>query len=735
LTIVVNKAFFPKNDRAAKNGQPLNLTGKANLTVLPVFFPDIEPILPTENISSIVFGNISEYFFRQSYQKVWLAGVVHEWIQVSRNHTFYDRGSLHDTDPVRKNNVTLGIRLFRDAVIEQLTWSVSNFTEHILLLYAGSSTIHPHHCIMYIQVDGESRACEVSVAPELFAWDTIAHEIAHGFGLHDLYNKLAYSELSWGRFIGSKCLMANPGMGYGINEMCAYSRMHLGWISNDEILDININSTCRLLSVDQFGVGMRVVRIPIDKWRFYLVEGRSLGANPGVLLTRVDVSRSEGGYGRVEVVRSAAGVRDVSKSLFLPGERFVDTENGLSVRVIGKQGAWYDMEITFGDGNASTEVTVPSEIGSVIKATSITDTNGTSHFAFCAINGTTGRRMIHLFYLDECLEYKFHTPFEYESLNPVLVAGRDGVLLIYEVVQGDEHHVFAQFGNLTMQVSGGENARNPTAAWSGNGLYVAYENHTSVQTEIVVRKGNQVGWENGIRFMLESHSCIKTNDAGTPQKPLLRPANNYALLAYLRTLGEYSSLEVKWDIDSPEVTLCFDNHSVAAFNVAVLSEYRALISISDSSLHPITRVYYSKHYYSSLSQVFMYSGTSCSSMCVLGLWEGHINDNKFRFERIWNRWYDHGRIIEIAMENDTLLDSGFCSLRGSTALYLVGIGMDGGVKIQIWAILSTGPGAESQLTYRVLNNGMSLLALILLAFAVYVEVDRKVRAKFARRLA
>ena len=118
---------------------------------------------------------------------------------------------------------------------------------------------------MQVEVGNTKRDCETSTAPEMFSWGTVAHEIAHGFGLHDLYNKDPSN--CWSTFLGEFGLMSSSGFHCGINGMCAYSKISLGWIQPNEILDVSTNASVRLIRIEEWGEGFRVVRIPIDRWR------------------------------------------------------------------------------------------------------------------------------------------------------------------------------------------------------------------------------------------------------------------------------------------------------------------------------------------------------------------------------------------------------------------------------------------------------------------------------------
>ncbi len=718
----INAELVVPNDPTSIEGKPELVTGAIQITVIPVYFPDCPPTLPLANISSMIFGNISDYFFEESYGAVWLTGSVLDWFSVENNRSFYVRGSLNSPDSEIRKNASEGCSLFREEVEDQFTMIESNFTEHILILYSGGSSIHPHHRVLTVDVDDVSRNCETSIAPELYSFGTITHEIAHGLGLHDLYNKDKLN--CWSTFMGSYDLMSNAGSGHSISGMCAYSKISLGWIKPSEILDININSTVRLLRIEEWGEGPRVIRIPIDRWRYYLVEVQYYWQASGILISRVDRSRDTGGYGRVEIVRSALGVQRIEHSLFTEHQKFIDPYLGLTIEVIENDDPWHEVGISFAPVDTPLIVSLPIDVGEVQNVTSVVDLNGTSYFAVCAMNSTTQLRNIHLFRFTDTLEYISHTPFSNDTINPVLVSGYDGILLIFEVLQANKHTIVAQFNETTIIVSGDDDAHNPTAAFSGNGVYVAYENHTDLFPSIVVRKGSSHSWESGISFFEESSSMVRPTEDGFPHSPNLCPANNHAVLTYLWSGEDQNDLKFKWDIDSLNITLRFEN--VESFVVEPLSEYSLFISITLSN--GTTTVYYWKSWEDQPELVNSHRGIGVGVVPILGLWEGYRIEERCVLTRVWDRWYSQGASMEFYIGSARFLTADFCSLYGSTALSTVCVD-EGSITIRIWPILSLSDGYESTIGEVATSMVSKLLVASVLCIALFYHWDEKVRKR------
>ncbi len=707
----IYEGFVIPFDPTSKDETSTIVSGELRITIIPVYFPDCPPTLPIDNITSTILENISDYFFWESYGAAWFTGSVAKWIGLDSNRSFYDRGSLNSPDPTIKSNASLGCQLFREEVASKFTMTESNYTEHILMLYAGGSTIHPHHDYLTIEVENVLRRCELSVAPELYSLGTIAHEIAHGLGLHDLYNKDKLN--CWGEFVGNFDLMDNSGH-YGINGMCAYSKMCLGWITPDEVIDIQDNATVRLLRIEEWGEGTRVVRIPIDSWRYYLVEAQYYWPNSGILVSRVDKSRKTGGYGRVEVVRTASGVTDTERSLFTEHQQFIDSNLGLMIEVVQNNDPWHEIKISFGLYNNPRTITIPSEIGEVNNVTSAVDLNGTSFFAVCAINGTTSIRTIHLYKLTDTLEYVLHTPFTNDSFNPVLVSGYNGILLVFETINSNKHSVIAQFGDNITVVSDDDDARNPTAAFSGNGLYAAYENHTGEHHSIIVRKASSYGWNYGISFQAESTSSVYPNEDEILYNPQLIPANNYAVLSYLWSNGSQNEMRLKGNINSQNITLAFNE--VESFVLAPLSEYRVFLCLTQYS--GLTTIYFWKSLDNELELISSHYGISIALAPILGVWEGYESSERFVFNHVWDRWYRSGDSLVLRLGISRILAGGLCSLYGSTALYMASI-KDGFASITIWSILSLSIGAERPIGELLIAIGGKCLVASMLCLMLY----------------
>ncbi|MFW9889269.1 MAG: hypothetical protein ACFFER_13870 [Candidatus Thorarchaeota archaeon] len=676
LSLIIGMGFFLQagvipSDPTSEDAEIESFEGEVELTVIPVRLADVPEITPLENISVLVFQNVSDYFHSQSYGKVKLVGNVVQWIEVQHNAQFYARGSLQSTDPVVRENASEGAKLFREDVFNQVTWTGSNYTHHVLIVYSGSKTIHPHHRSMTILVEGQSRYCEVSVVQELYSMATICHEIAHGFGLHDLYDK---EKTHLGHYMGFLALMAQSGSGFFVTGMCGYSKLSLGWIESNEVVDVRTNSTYVLQNISSFSPGTKLLRISIDEWRYYLVESRTTrGLNSGVLITRVDCTRATGGYGRLEVVRSFHGLGpyDSNEALFRVGEHFIDAELGLKVLVISQNSEGYVVDVDFNRISIQETKELALAIGEIIDAYYTFNDQGTSYLALCALNNTNGRRTIHLYSLSPNLIHIANTSPIIDSFNPVLVTNDNEVLLIFEVNQDGQHSVIAQCENQKYLVSENDNACNPTASASFNGLYIAYENKSAEEKSIVVKTASSRNWVYGLTFSMIPQATVRANELGIPARPVLKAANNEAILLFLRHGNESATLEVKWNLESLDSDYLFTYPSISTFDVAVITEYQ--IAVSYTIGRPgswQTKTHVLGIYIQPIFDLEFFDSALLNSFIMAGIWDAYVDDDILYFNQIWDADKKSGLHYSVPL-NQTCLLSGVSSDNGTPRVFVL----------------------------------------------------------------
>jgi M6 family metalloprotease-like protein len=733
ISMITYNEITPQSDPTAPGTSSSEIMGEINITVIPVRLPDIEPTTSLSNLSRLVFETLNSYFLNQSYGKAWLSGRIINWIDVPRNSSYYDRGSLQSLDSVAKRNASEGVKLFRNDALSQITWTRSNFTRHVILVYSGRSTIHPHHRKMDVLVDGNSEEFEVSVVPELYSLATIAHEIAHGFDLHDLYNKPGSDRL--GPYMGRWALMGSTS-GMYLPSMCGYSRSSIGWIESNEIVDVSANSTHTLIGLSVSGEGKRLLRIVIDDWRYYLVEARTNRENnSGILITRVDLSRNTGGYGRVELIRSYRGseLYDTKYSAFRTGDRYTDGQNGIIISNLQGTADSFIVEVGFAVLEAPTIEKHSLPIGTVIDVDSVTLSNGTTYFAFCGINYTTGERGIHLYRWDVKLVLITRTPAANDTFNPVLVAEEDAIMLIYESIYDGKHHIIANFSNRTILVSGQDDARNPSATTTLNhNLYVGYENRTSDENSIIVRKASNRDWNEWTYFSYQPSMKVVVNVNGTPSSPMLRPANNDVIMAYLRNTTQGATLELIWDMHSPNDVVKFGTSRVLAYDISILTEYRMFISITHGSHNQnSTSINYWGPYLDEVEVIATHEGVVVGSAVLLGFWQGYQTGDTFHIHELWNSYKQPGDHFVENVDNEVPMEIGLCSFHGTTTIFSI-TSTKVEVFIRLWLVSSVSEGAEPSLFEAIFSSIIGIVFVSILALAIHLGVDVKIRARLSK---
>ena len=134
--------------------------------------------------------------------------------------------------------------------------------------------------------------------------------------------------------------------------MTSFTKIRLGWIKPEKIITVEKGDTreVQLAPLVNGEGGTLVVFLPIDEERYYLVENRQQEGvdrflpSEGVLILKVDETIPEG-KGPVRVVNAHPYVRFFQESPFKTGEIFRDPENGIMVKVLGKDQKDYRLEI------------------------------------------------------------------------------------------------------------------------------------------------------------------------------------------------------------------------------------------------------------------------------------------------------------------------------------------------------------------------------------------------------
>ncbi len=154
----------------------------------------------------------------------------------------------------------------------------------------------------------------------------LAHEFGHQLGLVDLYSTNTFMSM-----LGDFALMDNNGFGSGIDfgfeavgsvfgaiplYPIAWSRAYLGFV---DVVDYRQESDIRLVAAEMISDGVKVARVPITEYEYYLIENRLIdidGQIPAakrddsswVLLGPTDTTEARNFNGEYDFMMPGSGV-------------------------------------------------------------------------------------------------------------------------------------------------------------------------------------------------------------------------------------------------------------------------------------------------------------------------------------------------------------------------------------------------------------------------------------------
>lgn len=140
--------------------------------------------------------------------------------------------------------------------------------------------------------------------------------------------------------------------GIAVQGMTSFTRMRLGLVPRERVLTVQPGETkkVRLGPLIRADAGISVIHLPLDASRYYLIENRQQEGldkhlpSEGVLILKVD-ERVADGQGPVRVVDAHPQARFFSRAPFQAGEAHQNPEENISVKVLGKEGADYWVEV------------------------------------------------------------------------------------------------------------------------------------------------------------------------------------------------------------------------------------------------------------------------------------------------------------------------------------------------------------------------------------------------------
>lgn len=144
----------------------------------------------------------------------------------------------------------------------------------------------------------------------------------------------------------------SPYEGVTAQGMTSFTKIRLGWIRPEQIRTVNKEEVGRVLLSPLWkgGENILVVRLPIGRNRYYLVENRQRKGmdeclpTEGVLILKVDESIPDG-HGPVKIMDAHPNVPFFDDAPFRVGEHYQDRKNGISIHILSKEIDSYWIEI------------------------------------------------------------------------------------------------------------------------------------------------------------------------------------------------------------------------------------------------------------------------------------------------------------------------------------------------------------------------------------------------------
>jgi len=330
---------------------PWKIEGNLKIVVLPIEFSDKKHSTGL-NVITQCLNEMQNYYEEVSHGKVTLTWKLEqEWKTLPETMDYYGQEAKHGVD---KN--------FEVLVEDSLdAWSEVTFRayEYVIVVHAGpdqSSTGRDNdvwsRCYSWnghVQklTGPEFGAASgyiygVSVVSEYSQMGIYAHEFAHALGLPDLYNHRDHSS-----FVGDWSLMDHGDWLGTPDGSCpsyfeGWSQIHLGWISYEQWTPNQATRTWQINPLESPD-GIRVVKVPVSRFMYYLVEvrerigfDRSLPGE-GVLVTFVDDTMNSG-EGIVRTADSKQETETLDDAVFAIRETFSDQENNIYVTVLNQDG-------------------------------------------------------------------------------------------------------------------------------------------------------------------------------------------------------------------------------------------------------------------------------------------------------------------------------------------------------------------------------------------------------------
>ena len=317
----------PRGIQSATVGFPLPpgtlpAIGRIQVAVLFLDFPDAAATHSTRQDSDASLAHAETYLEEASYGKLDVVlSPLHRWLRAENDYDHYNHDGLSEWDGEKW--ATVGVTLEAEAVRLADPHLDFNTFDMVLVVLPSSHFWGGHAGVNEDLVTDEKEidhapVVNSAVKPDWYdrldEWgDVAAHEMAHSFGLADLYPHI----VTWPPLPDpTNWIRADFGL-FGLNayypangrapvwephhEMLAWSRWQLGWLTAAQVRCVTEDdATIALRPVADPADGTAMAAVPLSDTEVIVIENRNRSGtanrapSEGVLVYTVDSTRGSG---------------------------------------------------------------------------------------------------------------------------------------------------------------------------------------------------------------------------------------------------------------------------------------------------------------------------------------------------------------------------------------------------------------------------------------------------------
>lgn len=342
-------AIAPQNYRApliakpavfASSAIPNPVSGNLKILVIPVVFSDLLNMTDIETSLSVKTASLASYYAEVSYGSVTLSiETLPNWTALPHTLEYYGNDNGTDIDVNLFAFVTDSLNAADHSI------DFRNYG-YVLLVHAGndqasSGIASDLWSSAYVGKqpfpnDG-GVSLGLAVLSETDPYGVFAHEFGHTIELPDLYDYSSQNQA----FVRVWSLMDYGAWLMPPSSLMAPEKMWLNWIPpvNTTVVNAGQILNVTLAKLETPG-NVLAVKIPVDN-TYYVVEYRteiltdSALPKEGVIVSYVDESL-QSGQGIIRIKGSDPSSQTLYDAPFTPGQRFVDSNNQVAVKVLSK---------------------------------------------------------------------------------------------------------------------------------------------------------------------------------------------------------------------------------------------------------------------------------------------------------------------------------------------------------------------------------------------------------------